>query len=86
VAYVRCFGENRALVGEKLAVTRDRQKWHEAVENEILDQLPRGSTSVNRIVAAMLRRGSTSPPGPVQQYAEISPQIPLIPGFLKTGE
>jgi hypothetical protein len=51
-------------------VTRDRQRWHEAVENEILYQLPRGSTTVNKIVAAVLSRNPAYPLDPVYRYAE----------------
>jgi hypothetical protein len=67
-------------------VTRDRQKWHEAVENEILDQLPGGSTDVEKIATAVLSRDPAYPPGPVQQYVEHILKLPILLGFLKTGE
>jgi hypothetical protein len=67
-------------------VTRDRQKWHEAVENEILSQLPRGSTSVNKIVAAVLSRDPAYPPGPVRRYVEYILEIPILGGYLETGD
>ena len=64
-------------------VKRDRQKWHEAVENEILDQLPRRSTSVNQIVSAVLSRDPAYPPGPVRRYVEYILEIPIFMGDLK---
>jgi hypothetical protein len=67
-------------------VTRDRQKRHAAGENEILDQLPRGSTDVEEIVAAVLSRDPAYPPGPVQRYVEYILQLPILLGRLKTGE
>lgn len=67
-------------------VARDRQKWHEAVENEILDQLPRGSTDVKKIVTAVLSRDPGYPPWPVQQYVERILQLPILLGILKTDE
>ena len=68
------------------AVSRDRQKWHEAVENEIMDQLPRGSTNVKKIVAAVLSRDPTFPRASVQRYVEYLLQLPILLGCLETGE
>jgi hypothetical protein len=67
-------------------VTRDRQKWHEAVENEILDQLPHGSTSVNKIVDAVLSRDPAYPPVPVRRYVEYLLEIPILGGYMGTGD
>jgi hypothetical protein len=67
-------------------VKRDRQKWHEAVENEILDQLPRRSTSVNQIVAAVLSRDPAYPPGPVRRYVDYLLEIAILIGRLETGK
>jgi hypothetical protein len=66
-------------------VKRDRQKWHDAVENEILDQLPGRSTSVNQIVGAMLSRDPAHPPEPVRRYVEYLLEIPILMGRLETS-
>ncbi|HYI92019.1 MAG TPA: hypothetical protein VEX68_00605 [Bryobacteraceae bacterium] len=50
-------------------VTRDRQPWHGAVEEEILSRLHPGGTNVDEVVATVLRRNPTYPPGPVRRYA-----------------
>jgi hypothetical protein len=77
--------ELHEMVGSPL-VTRDRQEWHAAVEEEVLEQLPRGSTSVNQIVAAVLSRDPTYPPEPVRRYVEYLLEIPILIGALETGQ
>src|SRR5262249_36315074 len=67
-------------------VKRDRQKWHEAVENEILDHMPGRSTSVNQIVDAVLSRNPAYPPEPVRRYVEYLLEIPILMGRLETSQ
>jgi hypothetical protein len=67
-------------------VTRDRQRWHGDVETEIQNQLPSGSTSVKKIVAAVLSRDPTYPTGPVQRYVEYLLQLPILLGLLNRHE
>jgi len=59
-------------------VTRNRQPWHEAVEQEIEIHLRKGGFSIHphkgwftidQVVAAVLARDSVYPPEPVRQYS-----------------
>jgi hypothetical protein len=49
-------------------VTRNRQPWHGAVEEEIVFQVEHGSMDIDRIVNAVLGRDPSYPPDRVREY------------------
>jgi hypothetical protein len=51
-----------------------------------MSRLPRRSTSVNQIVAAVLSRDPAYPPGPVRRYVEYLLEIPILMGRLETSQ
>jgi hypothetical protein len=49
-------------------VTRNRQPWHQAVEEEIDFQLSRGPTDIDSIADAVVKRDRAYPPERVREY------------------